>query len=320
VPFFLPFAGCPGRCVFCDQKSQTGSPERDLEQALVELDNRLSCRQGPFALGFFGGTFTGLPVRWQQWFLERAGRYRRPDGLVHLRVSTRPDRVDPDTLSRLRELGVSMVELGVQTFDAVVLEKCGRGYDGATAVTACRMVREAGVELGIQLLPGLPGHGPALWREDVRMALDLTPEAARIYPCLVLAGTDLAACYAAGDYTPWTLDMAVTEAAWALVRFWEKGVRVIRLGLAAEAGMLGRLVAGPWHPAFGNMVRARALRYYLQEQIGPGRAARLMLPRRLAGELWGHARSEASALAELGIVKDRVEFWSESDIVVELEE
>lgn len=320
MPFFLPFAGCPGRCVFCDQKSQTGSPERDLEPALVELDNRLSCRQGPFALGFFGGTFTGLPEHWQELFLERAGRHRRPDGLVHLRVSTRPDRVDPDTLSRLRELGVSMVELGVQTFDADVLEKSGRGYDGIMAVTACRMVREAGLELGVQLLPGLPGHGSTQWREDVRLTLDLAPEAARIYPCLVLAGTDLAAWYAAGDYTPWALDTAVTEAAWALVRFWEKGVRVIRLGLAAEAGMLERLVAGPWHPALGNMVRSRALRSYLQERIGPGRVSRIVLPRRLAGELWGHARSEASALAALGIVRERVEFWSEPDIVVELEE
>jgi hypothetical protein len=99
-------------------------------------------------------------------------------------------------------------------------------------------------------------------------------------------------------------------------------VRVIRLGLAGETGLLESLLAGPWHPAFGNMVRSMALRLFLEERLAGhrGRVKRIFLPRRCDGELWGHGRASAPALARLGIVRDNVNFWSEPDIVVEWEE
>ena len=294
----------------------------DLEQALRELCERLSRTEGTYGLGFFGGTFTGLAPEWQDRFLEVAGSFRDAAGLLHLRVSTRPDRIDPSTLARLRGSGVSMVELGVQTFNSRVLERSGRGYDAALAARACDMVREAGLELGIQLLPGLPGHEPGHWREDVRRTLALAPDVVRIYPCVVMGGTGLADMHARGEYEPWPLETAVNESGWALLRFWEAGVRVIRLGLAGEQGMLSRLVAGPWHPAFGNMARSLALLYFLEERLrdAQGRVKRIFLPGRLSGELWGHGRANVPALARLGIVKDRVEFWSEQDIALEMEE
>ncbi len=321
IPVFLPFAGCPGRCVFCDQHAQTGAPGGDPERALGELRERLAGIDGPYELGFFGGTFTGMTPSLQSRFLEAAGRFRGPGGLAHVRVSTRPDRIDPQSLARLRDCGVDMVELGVQTFDSSVLERSGRGYDGILAAAACDMVRMAGLELGIQLLPGLPGHGPLLWREDVRLAVSLAPDVARIYPCVVMAGTGLADMHVRGEYAPWSLETAVEECGRALPRFWEAGVRVIRLGLAGEPGMLARLVAGPWHPAFGNMARSMALLAILEEKLcGIGRVSRIFLPARLGGELWGHGRANAPALNLLGITKETAAFWQEPDIVAELEE
>lgn len=322
IPVFLPFAGCPGRCVFCDQHAQTGLGDVGLEAALDDLSERLSREDGPYGLGFFGGTFTGLGLAWQERFLDLAARHMAQGSLVHLRLSTRPDRVDRQTLDRLRERGVSMIELGVQSFSSAVLAASGRGYDGSVAAKSCVMVREAGLELGIQLLPGLPGHGFGQWREDVRQTLALNPDVVRIYPCVVVRGTGLSEMFGRGEFVPWPLEAAVEECGRAVLAFWKHDVRVIRLGLAGEAGLLARLVAGPWHPAFGNMVRSRALLLYLEEQVGQaaGRASRIFLPRRLAGELWGHGRANAPALARLGIVRENVNFWSESDIVVELED
>lgn len=321
IPVFLPFAGCPGRCVFCDQHAQTGASGGEPERALRELRERLAATVGPFELGFFGGTFTGMTPALQGRFLEAAARFRGPGGLGHVRVSTRPDRVDRQVLARLRDGGVDMVELGVQTFHSAVLERSGRGYDGDLAAAACDMVREAGLELGIQLLPGLPGHGPLQWGEDVRLTVSLTPDVARIYPCVVMAGTGLAEMHARGEYEPWSLETAVEECGRALPRFWEAGVRVIRLGLAGEPDMLARLVVGPWHPAFGNMARSRALRAILEERLrGAGRVSRIFLPARLGGELWGHGRANAPALELLGITKETAVFWQESEIVAELEE
>ncbi|PKN42847.1 MAG: radical SAM protein [Deltaproteobacteria bacterium HGW-Deltaproteobacteria-18] len=323
LPVFLPFAGCPSRCVFCDQHAQTGLENIRLEDALGDLRERLAREEGrSFGLGFFGGTFTGLGRVWQERFLGLAADFTGPGGLVHLRVSTRPDRVDPESLRWLRASGVSMIELGVQTFSSSVLEASGRGYDGAVAERACAMVREAGLELGIQLLPGLPGHDAPLWREDVRKALALAPDVVRIYPCVVVRGTGLADMLLRGEYAPWPLDVAVEESGRALLEFWKAGVRVIRLGLAGEPGLLERLVAGPWHPAFGNMARSLALRLLLEERLAglTGRVTKIFLPSRLGGELWGHGRVNAEALARLGIVRENVNFWSETDIALELEE
>jgi histone acetyltransferase (RNA polymerase elongator complex component) len=308
--------------VFCDQNVQTGLGEVGLEAALADLDGRLSREKGIYGLGFFGGTFTGLSLAWQDRFLDLAARFRHPGGLVHVRLSTRPDRVDRQTLDRLCAKGVSMVELGVQSFSSAVLAASGRGYDGSVAEKSCAMVRDAGLELGIQLLPGLPGHDFGLWREDVLRTLALHPNVVRIYPCVVVRGTGLADMFEGGEYVPWPLDAAVEECGRALLAFWKQGVRVIRLGLAGEPGLLANLLAGPWHPAFGNMARSMALRLYLEEKIGEssGRVSRIFLPRHLAGELWGHGRANAPALARLGIVRENVNFWSESDIVVELED
>jgi len=215
-----------------------------------------------------------------------------------------------------------MIELGVQSFSSSVLASSGRGYDAAVAAGACAMVREAGLELGIQLLPGLPGHDAPLWREDVRRTLALGPDVVRIYPCVVVRGTGLADLYNRGEYAPWPLETAVEESGRALLDFWKAGVRVIRLGLAGEPGLLERILAGPWHPAFGNMARSLALRLFLEEQLSglPGRVSRIFLPSRFGGELWGHGRDNAEALARLGIVRENVNFWSETDIAVELEE
>jgi len=321
LPVFLPFAGCPGRCVFCDQHVQTGLGEIGLEAALADLAGRLSREEGSYGLGFFGGTFTGLSLAWQDRFLDLVGQFMGPSGLVHLRLSTRPDRVDRQALDRLRAKGVSMVELGVQSFSNAVLAASGRGYDGTVAENACAMVRDAGLELGIQLLPGLPGHDFGLWREDVLRTLALNPDVVRIYPCVVVRGTGLSDMFERGEYVPWSLDAAVEECGRAVLAFWKRGVRVIRLGLAGEAGLLERIIAGPWHPAFGNMARSMALRLYLEEKIGESsRAGRIFLPQCLAGELWGHGRANAPALARLGIVRENVNFWSESDIVVEMED
>lgn len=318
VPFFLPFAGCPGRCVFCDQHRQTGLGPVVWEQVAKELRARVEQRTGSFGLGFFGGTFTGLPQTWQDRLLATIQPLRQDGRLRHVRISTRPDMVDPAGLEHLRGLGVSMIELGVQTFARSVLDNSGRGYGPEAARKACRMVRDAGLELGIQLLPGLPGHDQQLWREDVDWVLQLKPAVVRVYPCVVMAGTELAGMYRQGRYSPWSLDMAVSEVGWAVLRFWQAGIRVIRLGLAAEKGMLDAMLAGPWHPAFGNMVRARALLHLLQDKVGgiDPSWSELRVPQRCAGDFWGHGRGNAAALASLGIDKSRVCFWDQPQFAV----
>lgn len=320
VPFFLPLSGCPGRCIFCDQHAQTGQESRDLETALAALGEMLKVLNAPFELGFFGGTFTGLDRKWQTRFLEVADHFRHSGELAALRISTRPDRVNADSLTWLREQGVDLVELGVQSFTSSVLAMCGRGYSEGEATAGCVHVRAAGLKLGIQLLPGLPGHSPMQWRKDVQHTLSLCPDVVRIYPCVVLAETELARWHARGAFLPWSLEQAVEETAWAVRQFWEQGIRVIRLGLAGEPAMLKRLVAGPWHPAFGNMVRSRVLLELLTERLVPqDRVHHLRIPVRLSGELWGHRGAHKFILAQWGIAPHMVSLAQSTEIIIELE-
>jgi hypothetical protein len=144
----------------------------------------------------------------------------------------------------------------------------------------------------------------------------------RIYPCVVIRGTPLAAMYSRGEYMPWPLPLAVEETGWATLQFWKAEIQVIRLGLAPQQDMLDKLEAGPWHPAFGNMARSAALLRFLEERLAgcADQIRSIRIPHALSGELWGHGRANAQALARIGITPERVRFWSEAKIGVELEE
>ncbi|WP_022663170.1 elongator complex protein 3 [Paucidesulfovibrio longus] len=307
-PVFLPFAGCPHRCAFCGQHLQTGQRARPLAEMHRALRNDLESARAamaagqtrPLELAFYGGTFTALPDSdsgpWPERFLNLAAEYRALGVVGRVRCSTRPDRTDPEMLARLKSLGLDMVELGVQSFDDAALAASGRGYDGETARKGCENVRAAGLRLGVQLMPGLPGDRPGepdgTFRRDIEMTAALRPDAARLYPCLVIEGTPLAQTWRAGGYRPWSLERARAELAHGLERLWSAGVPVIRIGLHPEADLLPGILAGPWHPALGQMVRSLALCAHVlarARELGSGPKS-LQTPRRFSGEIMGHKR------------------------------
>lgn len=321
-PVFLPFAGCPYRCVFCAQDKQTGQDEVELETILQnlehDLDQALEERRGPYELAFYGGTFTALQSPWPEMFLGLAMRYRERGLVTHVRCSTRPDCVGELSLSMLRAQGLDMVELGIQSFDDQILRESGRGYDGDTAYRSCGMVKNAGLGLGIQLLPGLPGDRPGVFLEDARVASSLEPEVARIYPCIVIRDTPLAAIWERGDFEPWDLDRAKEELAAALLTLWGKNIRVIRLGLPPEGALAEHILAGPWHPALGQSARGLALYAVIRDRIKElgCKPSLLAVPRRYQGELFGHAGELVGAYGRLGVEKSLVRYVREDEFTI----
>ena len=320
LPVFLPFAGCPQRCIFCDQAAQTGQAPQPLEEIYARLEAQLAkmpATAAPPELAFYGGTFTALPAPWPRRFVGLAGRFLASRLISRIRCSTRPDALDPAQLEELRALGLSLVELGVQSFDDAALSDSQRGYDGATALAACMAVREAGLSLGIQLMPGLPGQTREAFLVDVAQVAALRPELARLYPCQVLEGTPLAALWRAGGYEPWELDVAVDALARALLTLWAVGVPTARIGLAEQEGLT--ILAGPRHPALGQLARSRALLLHVAEQLAalPGSAPSpkmvLNIPRRLQGEALGQRNELAPEYAALGLT---LRLWNEADLAL----
>jgi len=314
-PVFLPFLGCPHKCVYCNQVLATGtrtrSPDSVYQKLAQDLDRAGNENHPPFELAFFGGTFTGLPSGWTEKFLDLAARYKKHGQVTSIRCSTRPDFVDGPMLARLKTMGLDTVELGIQSFDDAALKASGRGYDPDTAHRACRLVKQAGLDLGVQLMPGMPGQDRQAFERDIRATVDLGPACTRLYPCLVLQGSDLAEAWSRGEYEPWSLDAATRALAEALLALWDADIPVIRLGLAPEPGLLQGVLAGPWHPALGQMVKSLALYEHVKNMAsrlaGPVRSVRV--PKRYESEFWGHAGDMRDKYAALGIDPGMVAAW-----------
>jgi len=207
---------------------------------------------------FYGGTFTGLPVARMKEFLEAVRPYIEDGRVRSIRVSTRPDALDEERLKVLKAHHVRTVELGVQSMDDRVLIRARRGHTAQDVAAAVRVLKQEGFQVGVQLMPGLPGDSEEIFRSTIEAVIALRPDMVRLYPALAIAGTALARRVEAGTYHPLTLDTAVAWCVDATIRLETNGVPVIRIGLMSSPSLIepGRVVAGPWHPAFGFLVRS----------------------------------------------------------------
>ena len=265
IPIFILHEGCPHRCLFCNQHSISGQPAPVASGAEIETTIRAwlaqtrQVRRARVEVAFYGGSFTCLPLARQDELLAAVRPFRQQGMVHHIRLSTRPDAIDDQRLDLLARHQVSIVELGAQSCDDEVLRRSGRGHDAAAIVAAARLIRERDMRLGLQLMLGLPGENSRILRHTAGEVIRLRPDFVRIYPALVLRGSGLARLHCQGDYQPLSLGRAVAWAAYLKKRFDCEGIRVVRMGLQASAALTRDLVAGPHHPAFGELVLARMM-------------------------------------------------------------
>jgi histone acetyltransferase (RNA polymerase elongator complex component) len=206
-------------------------------------------------VAFFGGSFTRLPRELQYGLLKPLEPLVRSGEVSSIRVSTRPDALDPATVGFLAVSGVSLVELGVQSMDDRALQSSGRGHTAQDAVDAFASLRAAGLRVGAQMMPGLPGERAADAVVSFRRVLSLRPDLLRIYPALVLHGTELARMYQDGRYRPLQLEDAVDLCKTMLHDAARAGIPVVRVGLQPTDGLSrgAVVVAGPYHPALRQL-------------------------------------------------------------------
>ena len=265
IPIFIPHEGCPHRCLFCDQhgiSGQMASPVSGVEvQGMIrEWLARVRPGKLPGAeVAFYGGSFTGLPASRQTELLAAVQPYREQGVVREIRLSTRPDYIDGGRLDLLARHGVMTIELGAQSCDDRVLRLSGRGHTGADIAAAAQLIKERGLRLGLQLMLGLPGESFRSLRHTASEVIRLGPDFVRIYPALVLRGSGLERLYHQGGYRPLSLGRAVAAAAYLKKRFDDQGIGVVRMGLQPSDELERSLVAGPYHPAFGHLVKARLM-------------------------------------------------------------
>ena len=262
VALFVVHKGCPHTCSFCNQRSISGSTVEITaaqvhEAAATAIKSLSESEAAGGEIAFFGGSFTMVERGYMISLLEAAYEYVSKGIFKGIRLSTRPDGIDPEICEILKRYGVTAVELGAQSLSDRVLTMNERGHTAADVEAAHAMLRGYGFETGLQMMTGLYGDSDSSAIHTAEKLIALHPDTVRIYPTIVLKDTDLAALYADNIYKPQTLDKAVKLAAELYTMFEENGVRVIRLGLHSIEEKA--YIAGPWHPAFSELCQSQIM-------------------------------------------------------------
>ena len=267
IPIFVPHLGCPNDCTFCNQKKISGQTKNvkaeDVKNIIEYYLNNFKDDNKYIEVAFFGGSFTGIDVDKQKELLSVAYEYIKNKKIDSIRISTRPDYINKEILKMLKSYGVKTIELGVQSTNDYILNKSKRGHTFEDVKKASKLIRKNGFILGHQMMVGLP---ESTRQDEINTAKDLIklkPKIVRIYPVLVIKGTQLEKDYESGEYTPLTVEQAVETSKDLLVLFNKKKINVIRIGLQNTNEITdpnskeSQVVAGPYHPAFRQLVESR---------------------------------------------------------------
>lgn len=267
-PIFLPMQGCKERCIYCDQHLITSSngidPEKQLSQAKEFLQAHPNTKR---QIAFYGGSFTALPEQIRDELLAPLMMYM--DSEASFRLSTHPSAISFEIISWCKSNLIKTIELGIQDFDDLVLKASKRQYNHLQALKACTLVKDAGLELGVQLMPGLPGSSLKSMLFNQLTIEKIKPDFLRLYPTIVIKHTILHQMWQKGQYQPQSLEEAIDQCVSWLQMCDKAQIKVIKMGLPSQMDQ-SSIVAGPWHPTFGQLVQAELLVRELEQNFAPG--------------------------------------------------
>jgi histone acetyltransferase (RNA polymerase elongator complex component) len=253
--------GCPNRCIFCNVHKTAGNltgriTENTFRETIHKYLHHKKQKRGHVQIAFYGGNFTGMEKGYQTELLRFASPFIT-EGLVHdVRISTRPDNIDNERLDILKRFGVTTVEIGAQSLVDEVLSLSGRGHSSSDVMNAMEVLKDGGFKTGIHLMAGLPGDSRSGFEYTITETIALKPDMVRIHPTVVFQDTGLAELYFSGAYTPLGMSEAINLCKYAVQRFEEANIPIVRLGLQTTEEMekVESIVAGPYHPAFRSLV------------------------------------------------------------------
>ena len=232
---------CPGKCIFCptdyrmpksylpDEPGAMRALQHEFDPfdqtcARLEALNAIGHPTDKIELLILGGTWSSYRADYQEWFVQRCldalngfrssnlreaqqANELAPHRNVGLVIETRPDHIDSGEIARLRDLGVTKVQIGVQSLDDEILSLNARGHTVAETRLAVRMLRASGFKIVMHWMPNLLGATLASDRTDFARLwddADLRPDELKIYPCQLLENAELYEYWRRGEYTPYT--------------------------------------------------------------------------------------------------------------------
>jgi len=237
---------CPGRCIYCPTdvrmpksylKSQPAAQRafyqhfNPYSQVKVRLKALLATGHeiSKVELRIVGGTWSAYPKNYQETFIKNCilacnefydGKSSKKSfkdvvrqnenskiRIIGINVETRPDYITKAEVKRMRNLGITKVEMGVQTTSESVQKLTGRRHTMKDVINATKLLKDSGFKVGYHMMPNLPGSTPEL---DKKMVGELfknsnyQPDYLKIYPCVVVPKTVLSFWYKQGRYKPYS--------------------------------------------------------------------------------------------------------------------
>jgi elongator complex protein 3 len=272
---------CPGQCLFCPTEKKMPKSYLSNEPAVMRA---ILCHFDPYKqvamrlkalkltghdtdkceLIVMGGTWSYLPQKYQTWFIKRCfdafngktakslalaqnfnekAKYR----VIGLTLETRPDYINPQEIKRMRDLGCTRVEIGVQSLDDKILKLNRRGHLTQQTILATKLLKQAGFKISYHLMPNLPG---ATLTGDFKMFKmifsqpEYQPDMLKIYPCVITASSQLYKLYKAKKYKPYT-DQQLLKLLIKIKKIIPPYVRISRLirDIPSESIMAGNKIS-----------------------------------------------------------------------------
>ncbi|HEU24682.1 MAG: elongator complex protein 3 [Athalassotoga sp.] len=284
IPVFFPNAGCKHRCVFCNEWMATmKTVPRSVEEEVMNAC-KLYHADKDSEIGLYGGTFTAIE-NWKD-ILKTVHDLALKIGVKGIRISTRPDEIND--VDFLIENGVIHVEIGAQSMVDRVLEASKRNHTAGDVAIAAKRLKEAGIKVSIHLMTGLPEDSK---KDDLFSAFEvakLRPDSVRIHPTLVLKNTELEKFFLSKTYRPQTLDDAVDVVSDMITIFKNDKIQIERIGMYQDRETILNVVAGPYHPAFGEM----ALSAMYKKFIDSTGAVKVCGPKNLRSQIIGRNKAK----------------------------
>ncbi|MBQ7187299.1 MAG: radical SAM protein [Ruminococcus sp.] len=315
ISIFVPHAGCPHKCSFCDQHSISGAAFRPngeyVRRVCTEALERINSPKDT-EIAFFGGSFTAISRDYMTELLTAASEFVGEDMFKGIRISTRPDYISIEILDLLKQYGVTAIELGAQSLDDKVLELNDRGHSSADVVNASRLIKEQGFELGLQMMIGLYGSTEDSETATAKQICLIRPDTVRIYPVVILKNTRLGSLYQSGEYRTFEFDDVVEMTASFMEAFEKEGIRVIKVGLHASELVERDMLGGFYHPAFRELCESVIYRRLIEtelENYGKVTYAEFLVPEKNLSKALGQKKSNISYFKarniDLRIIPDR---------------
>ena len=272
VSIFVPHNGCPNQCSFCNQKNITGQAVQpsveSVRETLEAAKNKIDFKQTKAEIAFFGGSFTAIDGNYMVELLNEASRFLGKGSFEGIRISTRPDAIDDEIIDILRDYGVKTVELGAQSMCDSVLSANKRGHTREDVILSSKKIKAAGFKLGLQMMTGLYMSNENLDIKTAEEFIKLKPDMVRIYPTVVMKGTELETLYNSGVYEPAKFESTVELCSFLLDLFERKNnIPVIRLGLHDSESLRKNMVSGVFHPAFREICESNLIFHEILDQI-----------------------------------------------------